>query len=62
MKRNVFQGVEGKGTFIAVWKKMSDFKDNTSCKLVPDGLYEILTNEDKSESINHIKHINTKEI
>jgi ADP-ribose pyrophosphatase YjhB (NUDIX family) len=59
-EKDVFQGVEGENTFIAVWMKLSDFMENTSYKLVPDGLYEILTNEGKSESINNIKHINTK--
>lgn len=61
-ENDVIQGVEGEKKFVAVWKKLSDFKDNPRVKLVPDGLYEMLSNEGKSECVNHIKHINTKEI
>ncbi|MBE1556469.1 NUDIX hydrolase [Sporosarcina limicola] len=60
-EQDVIQGVEGENKYIAVWKRLADFKDNPKFKLVPDGLYEMLTNEGKSESINNIKHINTKE-
>lgn len=61
-ENDVFKGVEGEKKFIAFWKELSDFKDNPSYKLVPDGLYEMLSNEGKSECIKQIKHINTKEI
>ncbi|MDQ1914335.1 NUDIX domain-containing protein [Paenibacillus sp. GD4] len=59
---DAIQGVEGDTKFVAVWKKISDFKDNPNYKLVPDGLYEMLSNEGKSECVHHIKHINTKDI
>ncbi|MBD3921699.1 NUDIX domain-containing protein [Paenibacillus sp. PR3] len=56
--RNEFEGIEGDKRFLAVWKNLDDFKDNPQYKLVPDGLYEMLT----SGQISDIKHINTKEL
>ncbi|MED4780502.1 NUDIX hydrolase [Brevibacillus choshinensis] len=61
-EHEAIEGFEGENKFIAVWKRVTDFKDNPNIKLVPDGLFEMLTNQGKSESINEIKHINTKDI
>lgn len=61
-EQEVIQGLEGEKRFLTVWKRLSDFSDNPKIKLVPDGLYEMLTNEGKSEYINNIKHINTKDV
>jgi 8-oxo-dGTP pyrophosphatase MutT (NUDIX family) len=61
-EQEVIHGIEGDNMYLAVWKRLSDFKDNPKIKLVPDGLFEMLTNEGKSECINNIKHINTKDI
>ncbi|MBP1989624.1 NUDIX hydrolase [Paenibacillus eucommiae] len=56
-EKDVFEGVEGDKRFLAVWKNLSDFKGNPQYKLVPDGLYEMLTSE--QNSLSEIKHINT---
>jgi 8-oxo-dGTP pyrophosphatase MutT (NUDIX family) len=61
-EQHVIHGVEGKNHFIAVWKRLADFKEDPNIKLVPDGLYQMLTSQGNSESINDIKHINTKDI
>lgn len=60
-EKAVVHGVEQDMPFIAVWKPVSDFRNDPKIKLVPDGLFELLTNEGKSDSIHHIKHISTKE-
>jgi len=56
--KNEFEGIEGDKKFIAVWKNLDDFEENLQYKLVPDGLYEMLT----SGQISDIKHINTKDL
>ncbi|MEK4351576.1 hypothetical protein MKX41_12080 [Paenibacillus sp. FSL R5-0475] len=56
--KNEFEGIEGDKKFIAVWKNLYDFEENIQYKLVPDGLYEMLT----SGQISDIKHINTKDL
>ncbi|SDT50351.1 ADP-ribose pyrophosphatase YjhB, NUDIX family [Paenibacillaceae bacterium GAS479] len=57
------RGFEGEQTFTATWKKISEFKDNESLMLVPQGLYEMLANQENSNSVvvNQIKHVNTKD-
>lgn len=52
-------GAEGGQPFIAVWMKLSDFKDNPRVMLVPEGLFEMLANE---ACMNEIKHVNTKRL
>lgn len=42
-EKNVFEGIEGDKRFLAVWKNLSEFKENPRYKLVPDGLYEMLS-------------------
>ncbi|OXM16198.1 NUDIX domain-containing protein [Paenibacillus herberti] len=62
-KQATIRGNEGDKTFTATWKKISDFRDDESLMLVPQGLYEMLTNQGNSNSvvINQIKHVNTKD-
>lgn len=59
-EKNVFEGIEGDKRFLAVWKNLSEFKENPRYKLVPDGLYEMLTSG--QGSISAIKHINTRDL
>ncbi|WP_445669235.1 NUDIX hydrolase [Margalitia sp. FSL K6-0131] len=61
-EREIIHGIEGDTEYLAVWKRISDFKDNPNIKLVPDGLYEMLINKGQTDYINNIKHINTKDI
>ncbi|MNS87682.1 NUDIX domain protein [compost metagenome] len=44
-KQEIVEGIEGDKPYRAVWKSLRDFKDNDSIRLVPDGLYKILMNE-----------------
>ncbi|MFM9276534.1 NUDIX hydrolase [Paenibacillus jiagnxiensis] len=61
-QKDVFTGVEGERRFHAVWKNLSDFVGNSRYRLVPDGLYEMLTNECGEKVVaSEIKHINTKD-
>ncbi|GMK37600.1 hypothetical protein PCCS19_06540 [Paenibacillus sp. CCS19] len=55
---NEFEGIEGNKKFAAVWKNLVDLKENPQYKLVPDGLYEMLT----CDRVSDIKHINTKDL
>lgn len=51
-------GIEGETKYKAVWKPIFGFWDNPDEKLVPDGLLELLLNQDK-EKISNIKHTST---
>ncbi|WP_036681183.1 NUDIX hydrolase [Paenibacillus tyrfis] len=51
-------GMEGESKYKAVWKPITGFLNNRDEKLVPDGLLELLLNQDK-ESISNIKHRST---
>lgn len=59
-EKDVFEGIEGDKRFLAVWMSLSDFKENPQYKLVPDGLYEMLTSG--QDSVSEIKHINTRDL
>jgi ADP-ribose pyrophosphatase YjhB (NUDIX family) len=61
-EQDVIQGIEGERHFSVVWKRLADFKNNLEFKLVPDGLYEILSSEGETKTVNNIKHVNTKDI
>ncbi|WP_312115130.1 NUDIX hydrolase [Brevibacillus reuszeri] len=61
-EHETIEGFEGDNKFTAVWKRLTDFKENPTIKLVPDGLFEMLTSQGRSEGINEIKHINTKDM
>lgn len=58
--KQIFNGVEGDQSFIAVWKSIYDFEDDPKSKLVPDGLYEMLLNKN-SNGLKKINHISTKD-
>lgn len=51
-------GIEGETTYKAVWKSITDFVNHQEAKLVPDGLLELLLNQE-TEKISHIKHVRT---
>ncbi|RKN80742.1 NUDIX hydrolase [Paenibacillus ginsengarvi] len=61
-EQEIVYGVEGDRTFTAVWKRLGDFKNNASCRLVPDGLYEMLIGDGKAEHLSEVRHINSKDI
>ncbi|GLX68043.1 NUDIX hydrolase [Paenibacillus glycanilyticus] len=56
--KSEIKGIEGNKNFIVVWKNINDFEESNRYKLVPDGLYEMLTSRNTSD----IKHISTKDL
>lgn len=56
--KDEIEGMEGNNPYKAVWKPLEGFLNNQEEKLVPDGLLELLLEQER-DFISHVKHIRT---
>lgn len=60
-EQEVFEGVEGEKKFTAVWMDLDLLHNHPRHMLVPQGLYDMLSDQGQQDRVSTIKHVSTKD-